>query len=78
MAGGDTIQVTNTYAATHAREERARLRRSKKLSLVLDLDHTLVHCVANPNAAAFVGEDCRTFLLPSEGECGARASTPSL
>ena len=69
--------MTKAYAEQHSENERKRLRSRRKLSLVLDLDKTLLHCVTDDEAAAYLNDyadhahgDCaenpfRTFLLPS-------------
>ncbi|GMH98121.1 hypothetical protein TrST_g6744 [Triparma strigata] len=65
VSGGHTLRVSSSYASQHSLLERKRLRSKRKLSLVLDLDHTLVHCVSDERAREHLGNDeLRTFLLP--------------
>jgi RNA polymerase II subunit A-like phosphatase len=63
---GLTFSVTEAEGQRIAREDAMRLRKLKKLSLVLDLDHTLVHATADPRARNFSQNrsDVRTLALP--------------
>ena len=71
VGGGYTIQVTASEASLHSSRQRTRLRSLRKLSLILDLDHTLVHCVDHEGAGVFCEDErmegsVRNFLLPAE------------
>ncbi|GMH56065.1 hypothetical protein TrRE_jg91, partial [Triparma retinervis] len=71
VGGGYTIQVTASEASEHSSRQRSRLRSLRKLSLILDLDHTLVHCVAHDAASTYCNDPLlkgtvRNFLLPME------------
>jgi RNA polymerase II subunit A C-terminal domain phosphatase len=65
---GLTVTVSQAESKRLAEQDAVRLRRQKKLSLVLDLDHTLVHATADQRAGKFVTErdDVRHLVLPVE------------
>ena len=90
VSGGLTISISQSEAKSIASDSSARLRSAKKLSLVLDLDHTLLHATADPRAEAYVArsclllddenrrrrrEDVRTLVLPAM-EGGVQISEP--
>ena len=54
VSGGLTISISQSEAESIASDSSARLRSGRKLSLVLDLDHTLLHATADPRADAYV------------------------
>jgi len=66
VSGGTTICVSNVYAANIAKESSSVLFKSRKLHLVLDLDHTLLHATTDPRAALWKArrEDVRKMVLP--------------
>lgn len=67
--GGVTIDISPSEARNLGLADQNRLRGSNKLSLVLDLDHTLVHATADPRGVEEVRKrdgDVRTILLPVE------------
>eukprot|EP00978_Attheya_sp_CCMP212_P023001 scaffold69588_cov48-Attheya_sp.AAC.3 len=71
VSGGVTMKVSSEEAMSFARQTTARLRNARKLSLVLDLDHTLLHAIAasqdpNTNRIWMEQEDVRTLSLPVE------------
>lgn len=67
MSGGITMKVSETEAMSISQSQTVRLFEQKKLSLVLDLDHTLVHATADPRAAPHEDrDDVRTLLLPTD------------
>ena len=73
VSGGVTMTVSAEESQRMAQQDTDRLLHHAKLSLVLDLDHTLVHATADPRARQFLQkEDVRTLRLPSmEGMQGA-------
>ena len=66
VSGGVTISISNEYAQALSTDTSQTLRLAKKLNLVLDLDHTLLHATADRRAAAWLGKckDLNTLLLP--------------
>jgi len=54
VSGGLTVSISQSEAESIASDSSARLRSARKLSLVLDLDHTLLHATADPRANAYV------------------------
>ena len=63
------MAVSQEEARSLSQQNTQRLLTERKLSVVLDLDHTLVHATADPRAAVLAQErrDVRSLLLPSEG-----------
>ena len=59
--------VNATYAQKISEEEKQGLLHRKKLSLVLDLDHTLIHCTVDSSARQLIDnrtvEDVYCFQL---------------
>ncbi|CAM9349384.1 unnamed protein product [Chrysoparadoxa australica] len=51
MSGGTTVSLSKEEAESFSQDKTVRLLSSRKLSLVLDLDHTLLHATADPRAA---------------------------
>ena len=71
VSGGVTITVSEQEGRQMAIQDSTRLLTQKKLSLVLDLDHTLVHATRDPRAQQFraKADDVRSLRLPCmEGE----------
>jgi RNA polymerase II subunit A-like phosphatase len=67
VSGGITMKISETEALSISQAQTDQLLHHKKLSLVLDLDHTLVHATADPRASQYEDrEDVRTLLLPTE------------
>lgn len=67
VSGGITVTVSEQEGQLIAKQDAERLRKIKKLSLVLDLDHTLVHAVASWDDRArahFQHAEVRSLLLP--------------
>jgi RNA polymerase II subunit A-like phosphatase len=68
VSGGITVSISSDYAASIASQTLSALRKARKLQLVLDLDHTLVHATADPRAEYWKREggrtDVHTILLP--------------
>lgn len=65
VSGGITVNISQEEANNMTKESRNRLLNNKRLSLVLDLDHTLVHATNDTRAALeFDREDMRLILLP--------------
>lgn len=54
VEGGVKLQVSKKEAVEVNRTTVANMFTSKKLSLVLDLDHTLLHCTDDPRAQSFL------------------------
>lgn len=62
---GLTVAITESEGQRMAIEDAGRLRRQRKLSLVLDLDHTLVHATNDIRAQQYLNrEDVRSLMLP--------------
>jgi RNA polymerase II subunit A-like phosphatase len=62
---GLTVTVSDAEGRRMAEQDTERLRKQKKLSLVLDLDHTLVHATNDVRARQHLGrQDVRTLVLP--------------
>lgn len=65
VSGGITVSVSETEGMRMAQQDAERLRKQRKLSLVLDLDHTLVHATSDARAREHLGkDDVRSLLLP--------------
>ena len=66
VAGGVTMTVSEREGMRLAREDTQRLQKLKKLSLVLDLDHTLVHATSDTRARQYAQSetDVRSLVLP--------------
>jgi RNA polymerase II subunit A-like phosphatase len=64
--GGFTITVSEEEGRRMAQEDAERLRGQRKLSLVLDLDHTLVHATSDIRAQQhfYQRDDVRSLILP--------------
>lgn len=65
VSGGLTFTVSEQEGIQIGRQNAARLKQLKKLSLVLDLDHTLVHATADVRASKHLNErnDVRSLVL---------------
>ena len=68
VSGGITMTVSGAEARSMSEQNRVRLLKERKLSLVLDLDHTLVHATADPRTKndPYIQSqpDVRSLLLP--------------
>lgn len=68
VSGGITMTVSESEGRHMAEQTSRRLWKLKKLSLVLDLDHTLVHATPDHRARLYCTSqhnDVRTLLLPA-------------
>ncbi len=63
VQGGSTMHMTKAGAALYQADKSARLIREKRLSLVLDIDHTLLHATDDRTASEYPGTDTRSFFL---------------
>jgi RNA polymerase II subunit A C-terminal domain phosphatase len=62
---GMTVSISEAESKRMAQEDTQRLRALRKLSLVLDLDHTLLHATADPRAELQCHRsDVRRLVLP--------------
>jgi NLI interacting factor-like phosphatase/BRCA1 C Terminus (BRCT) domain len=63
---GLTVSVSEAEGRRMARQDSLRLQKMHKLSLVLDLDHTLVHATADTRAQQHLHsrDDVRSLVLP--------------
>jgi RNA polymerase II subunit A-like phosphatase len=76
---GLTVAISELEGKRMAEEDAERLRSQKKLSLVLDLDHTLVHATNDVRAQQYLHrEDVRRLVLPmmTVSESGQEQSMP--
>ena len=66
LSGGVTVSISSEYAQSFSTHTSQSLRSEKKLNLVLDLDHTLLHATADRRASDLLGtySDLYTLLLP--------------
>lgn len=66
VSGGVTMTISSNEAKSLGSASQGRLLSQKKLNLVLDLDHTLVHATADQRAASLIGKhnDVRVLFLP--------------
>jgi len=66
VSGGITVSISEQESQQMAKLDIERLSGIKKLCLVLDLDHTLLHATADPRAQPFSesNDDVRTLRLP--------------
>ena len=66
VSGGVTMTISEAEAQQMSKQTSQRLLEQSKLSLVLDLDHTLVHATADERARNHYGrrQDVRTLILP--------------
>ena len=66
VSGGVTMAISETEARQMSLQTSSRLMGEGKLSLVLDLDHTLVHATSDARARSHhvAREDVRTLILP--------------
>lgn len=68
VSGGITMTVTEEESRLIAQQGADRLSQQAKLSLVLDLDHTLVHATADLRASQFrKRDDVRILQMSFEG-----------
>lgn len=66
---GLTVSISHEESQRMAEQDAQRLHSLKKLSLVLDLDHTLVHATNDPRAGQHLHrDDVRSILLPMTEE----------
>jgi len=66
VSGGITMTISEAEAQQMSKQTSNRLLEQQKLSLVLDLDHTLVHATADVRAREHSDRrsDIRTLILP--------------
>ncbi|CAJ1948339.1 unnamed protein product [Cylindrotheca closterium] len=66
VSGGVTVSISQQESQEMAKLDIERLLGIKKLCLVLDLDHTLLHATADPRAQPLCesNDDVRTLRLP--------------
>lgn len=66
LTGGITVSISNEYGQAFSNETAQSLRASKKLNLVLDLDHTLLHATPDPRGKQWLSksDELRTVHLP--------------
>lgn len=66
VSGGVTLAVSEHESRQMAEMDSERLFRQKRLSLVLDLDHTLVHATSDARASQYLSKhnDVRSIRLP--------------
>jgi RNA polymerase II subunit A C-terminal domain phosphatase len=64
MAGGGTMRLSAEAARQLHSDKADRLLKNLKLSLVLDLDNTLLHATPEPSASTYRGSDCFAFDIP--------------
>jgi hypothetical protein len=66
LTGGITVSISNEYGQAFSNETAQSLRASKKLNLVLDLDHTLLHATPDARAKQWLSksDELRTVHLP--------------
>lgn len=79
VSGGITMTVSEREGQQMAQRDANRLFSQKRLSLVLDLDHTLVHATSDPRAQQFQADNnsVRTIRLPMlEGADLASGTNP--
>eukprot|EP00977_Amphora_coffeiformis_P001687 scaffold326_cov165-Amphora_coffeaeformis.AAC.4 len=69
VQGGVTMTISASEGQRMAQQNAERLQKLKKLSLVLDLDHTLLHATNSIGARQYQHrEDVRTLILPVQIE----------
>jgi RNA polymerase II subunit A-like phosphatase len=61
LSGGVTVSVSTEYAKAFATDAYQSLISAKKLNLVLDLDHTLLHATADPRASSWKNKNREEF-----------------
>ena len=79
VSGGITMTISKTEGQRMAQQDAQRLRQQRKLSLVLDLDHTLLHATNDIRARRHLHRsDVRTLILPVawEGQPGPTSLQP--
>lgn len=78
VEGGITMSISHQESRQMAQRDSERLLAQKKLCLVLDLDHTLLHATADPRAQPYSisHDDVRTLRLPVVLETPPNASPP--
>ncbi|KAG5189911.1 hypothetical protein JKP88DRAFT_300447 [Tribonema minus] len=64
MVGGATIVLSQEGARQVHADKAQRLRAARKLSLVLDLDNTLLHATPDVHAQTYKADDVFAFQLP--------------
>jgi RNA polymerase II subunit A-like phosphatase len=66
LTGGVTVSISSEYGQAFSNETAQSLRASKKLNLVLDLDHTLLHATPDSRAKKWLSksDELRTVHLP--------------
>jgi len=69
---GQTMSISKKEGKSIASQDASRLRKLKKLSLVLDLDHTLLHATGDPRAQKLLGRnDVRSIALATNQRTAA-------
>ena len=65
VSGGITVQISSEGASSEQSQTSRALHQARKLHLVLDLDHTLLHATADVRAQEY-SQDCqvKVILLP--------------
>jgi TFIIF-interacting CTD phosphatase-like protein len=79
VSGGITMTVSERESRQMAQRDSERLFRQKRLALVLDLDHTMVHATSDARARQYLADhqDVRTIRLPMlEGADPATSAGP--
>jgi hypothetical protein len=57
VSGGITLTISSSEAKSIAEQDAKKLKESKQLCLVLDLDHTLLHATDDVRAGRFVADE---------------------
>eukprot|EP00986_Skeletonema_menzelii_P009349 scaffold4247_cov139-Skeletonema_menzelii.AAC.7 len=71
VSGGVTLTVSESEAKAISAASAKKLTEEKKLCLVLDLDHTLLHATDDYRASRFVADE----IIVSEADHGGHASS---
>ena len=79
LAGGPTVSME--LARKHERETAERLLKSRKLSLIVDLDQTIVHATVDPTVGKWIDEskqwDARQAAKAARSKPSSGSRTPT-